>query len=708
MANIPTRPGQQVSARPYSMPEAQKISDARGGGGHLIGQGFMDLGVGLQKLGGGIGHVEQLADENAQKEQEKADRARANDATSEAIDNITTRTVGDAKHEAARQAAEAAFSEPDPEPVQRGDYKDQPLTEEQLLGAGGGTASSAEGAPATGAAAEAPAKAMPTEVQVGEAVAELRARREQPGGVRGFLGTKGLSASQLSAEAIGSVTQDRARIRKGLANDRQREIFDQQTLHLYAEARIRMEEHVARENTATIAATDLALKQSALTAVFADPENEDGARAQSAVVEQSIRSQNLPAPVMKAQLEAWQSKVATARITSLLDDKNFKGAEKVLDGAKGTLDPVVAKDLKKQVAVVRLGEEATTYADAAVEFAREPSGKVDLEKVDQMISRLPGGPLREAANKRADELKRESVAQWGQTVDNHYNSAFTTYLKTGRLSAVDPREKLWLEDNAPAKWHQLLTMQKADAEHARGAPPTADQQRAMTQFEVDLHDNRSDFAVMSEAEFNSKYASRLAKSDREKAGLMFAGAHSDAAKQGTLTTAEKGILIETGRAAGVFPPKQNDVSKWPDDQAQVHYKASQQLTDWATSYRRTYGKAPSEKEMQQKVDDLFLQGKDPEGGFLGIGGGTTRIEAETKGTGFAPKWTDKQKIEATTALKKIGAKATDAAVESYLRRKHGLPALPIQATPTEEPTTETPDIPQTSAEQTGTGHRGSY
>jgi len=76
----------------------------------------------------------------------------------------------------------------------------------------------------------------------------------------------------------------------------------------------------------------------------------------------------------------------------------------------------------------------------------------------------------------------------------------------------------------------------------------------------------------------------------------------------------------------------------------------------------------------------MLQGKNPERGFMGFGGNTTRLEAEVNDTAFVPKWSDAEKGKAAIALKAAGANADETTVDTYLRRKHKLPALPTRAT----------------------------
>jgi hypothetical protein len=91
--------------------------------------------------------------------------------------------------------------------------------------------------------------------------------------------------------------------------------------------------------------------------------------------------------------------------------------------------------------------------------------------------------------------------------------------------------------------------------------------------------------------------------------------------------------------------------------------------------------------VQEWTRELVRGGKKDGAGFLGFGGNQTRLEAEASGElgSYKPEWTVDEKAAAIEALRKAGARLDDAALDAFLRRKHGLPALPIQAAPAKAP-----------------------
>jgi hypothetical protein len=214
------------------------------------------------------------------------------------------------------------------------------------------------------------------------------------------------------------------------------------------------------------------------------------------------------------------------------------------------------------------------------------------------------------------------------------------------------------------------------------------QQVALAKLMADVADNPEKYATMQPEEFARTWFPQLHRSDRDRASGLLASMHAQANKPDKLSPIEQKMLLQLGREAGVFDPKQNDVSKWNDDDAQNFYVAQQRIAEMIATEKTATGKAPDLEKVKKWITEELLRGGKQEGkGFFGFGGNQTRLEAEAKGElgGYQPKWSDDEKATAIEELRKAGARIDDAALELYLRTKHGLPALPTQATTTEPP-----------------------
>ncbi len=140
------------------------------------------------------------------------------------------------------------------------------------------------------------------------------------------------------------------------------------------------------------------------------------------------------------------------------------------------------------------------------------------------------------------------------------------------------------------------------------------------------------------------------------------------------------MLVQVGREAGVFPSG-NDLTKWGDEESTVYYTAIRELGDRASEYKKQNGKPPPVDELKTWANELFLKGKVPGTGFMGMfQDKTTRIQSELGNGAFDPEFSKDDEQKARAALQAAGARRIDeAAISSYLRRKHRLGSLPTQA-----------------------------
>lgn len=652
MPRIPVFDKDQVAQAP-ARPDYQQLD-------HRDGTPALERGIG--ELAQGVGNLQAVNEERARKAKDRADAIAADDLFTQAQQYTTEQLHGRDETPAAKAGAAGADT----------------LTDADILSVG------------------------------------------EKSHVPGYLDTRGTEAHAKSSELLEALTKKYESLLKAAGNDRQRDIVRNRLNTLRESVRAQVAEHESQQFRVADQAATVGLTKTTINSAANLYDRPDDVRKLTEDTLASIKRSSLPEE-FEGKKQEFLSQVSQSMIGGFLRNGDVAGAEarykldeKTLgddaERVKAHIDQ--AKKGLEQGAVDVAGEAAAARAIGV--GMQSKTGWLDYDKAAAEIEKLPAGTpqevkVKDEARQRFERQAAIHKRQKSEAVERTFDRALESYRAAGSLTAVAPADKAWLKnhDNDPDAWERLRRIAQADVDHARGLPPTPAQEAEMTRFLVDVHDHPDRFATMSVEQFQSTWAPRLARSDRDRAGAVLAQMHDQAAKPGELTPMEGRMLLQQGREAGIFPDKQNDVSKWDDDeQAQLYYRAQKELTEAASDYRRSNGKPPPPELVQQWTSELLLKGKDPKRGFLGFGGNTTRLEAITKDTGFNPSFGDAEKASAAEALKKAGARVDDATVDAYLRRKHKLPAAPVKAAPAPAPDEEvvplppaaspdTPDIPTT-------------
>lgn len=487
-----------------------------------------------------------------------------------------------------------------------------------------------------------------------------------------------------------AANEDQLRVTNKLLQQKREQVFRQMAAH---ESR---QNEVVREGKYR-SALDAAVNNAA--SAPADPES---LKAAKTLGEGAV--------LIRGQTEGWSGeqtqqelgKFRTEMHVSVLKSMAKAGqgdlAEKYLKQNAAEIDGRVRQDVEEMVSVAgvklrgeALAQQAAGAGRTETPWLSEAAAREHLEKT--LEGATPA--LKDEARRRLDERVNDDKRLKNEAVVSHFNSALESYRSRGRLSDVsaDDRAFLMSKNNDPTAWERLLSIARSNRSEVESGPASGEQERALADFLVDAADNPDKYATMSVQRFNNEWAARLHPRDAKRAVSVLAEIHSGANKARPLAPTEQGMLLNTGREAGIFPSKGNDVSKWSQDEASVFYAASQQVSERTAEFRRANGKQPSLEEQQGWARELFLKGKVPGSGLL-FEDHTTRIQSELEGKPFTPEFTKAEKTAAEVALKNAGARRIDdAAVEQYLRRRYRLPSLPTQAAkpkapePKAEPTT---------------------
>lgn len=535
-------------------------------------------------------------------------------------------------------------------------------------------------------------KAIAAEVTDSETLFTRAATGELHGdsasGKKGFMSLQGREAEKDGAPVMERIEKARQDVANKLTNDDAKKLFLARTGKQVESLRGSVETHVSSERQRADVATLKARAGVATEAMFNAARAGDGAmvQLQSAALEGPIRALAMSPEDAERDVALWRRHAVTTQLDAFLDVRHLDVAEALLNDAKETLGPELAKKYREAIDTKKQALHGDALALELMNTARKPNGFIDTAKAIEGLQALGEDQRTEAVERAFGKWLQLEKQKEKEVSEGYFNRALSSYLQRHDLDDVQPLDELWLKspENDPQGW---LRMEQIAKSHRQGpGPASIGQSRAMTEFLVDVADHPEKYATMPLAEFNRTWLPKLSLQDGERAGVVLAQQHAAANRPDKLSPLETSLLLQKGRAAGVFDPKQRDVAKWDDEQAQDFYAAQQLLAERIAAHKRLTGKEPDLKQLEEWVDGLLLQGKDPEGGFMGFGGGTTRLEAEAKGTGFEPKWTDEQRAKAVEYLKKLGARTDDAAIDTVLRKVHGLPALPVTAGPAKDPT----------------------
>lgn len=497
-------------------------------------------------------------------------------------------------------------------------------------------------------------------------------------------GDAAIARATVAYDRIAKKRQDLAS--KTLQNDEQRQAFNEHADALQLDWKRQIETHVYHQRKVIEKITEQSTVSKALDDVannYAVPKSRAFHIAEAAA---AIRKYQFSKEEGDAKVADLQQKADKIVLNQYISAKDHEGARAYFAQAKERLG---ADSPQFEHAIGILGDKLGADSDALKILRSSPdpkgaSGWVDRGAVFAQLEALPAGERKD----RTDELvrrylsERESAKQ--QEIDGRFNSALTAFQKRRSLGDINPQDEAWLHAYAPLELEKLRNLAQSEAQRSRNAPATAQQEATFAKFKVDASDNPDKYATMPLERFQREWLPLMAPSDRDNAVNYFAQLHGQAAKPETLSPIEQRMLMQVGREAEIFPAKGNDISQWNDRAFNIYYRAAQLLTEKASAYKKLNGKPPPDEQMLKWTNEALMKGTRPSTGWFSDDK-TVRIEAEMKGTGYKPSWTDEDTSAAEKALRDAGALVDEKAVDNYLRRKHSLPAAPISAGSIPEP-----------------------
>lgn len=348
----------------------------------------------------------------------------------------------------------------------------------------------------------------------------------------GFLATRGKDAYAKSGEAIDAVRKRAEQIAKdNFADPADREEWLAHNLGALTNTERRIEAHAAQQFE--VARKDAAegIRAAALdgiaTATDAATAAEYTRAAEARLRELAPSQEGAAADVAKFRQDA-----LGVRIAKMLSDGDVAGAEQQYELAKthfGTTGPKVKAAIdaaKKAQGVQKFDVEAQQRVDALVEAGTKPNGQPDFQVMDAKMETIPAGPLRDEVEQRMTHAKTKAARRWDARVSREYDGALSTYLQAGSLSAVDPKAKSWLIENAPEEWAKLKAKERADASYWRNLREGKQEvdPRPLVAAKADI-DERADYyrSLTPEAFFREPAVQGLNPNALKEVGNYWAG-----------------------------------------------------------------------------------------------------------------------------------------------------------------------------------------
>lgn len=466
-------------------------------------------------------------------------------------------------------------------------------------------------------------------------------------GKPGFLETRGLDASAQSSKTLENLAKAREDIAAGTFTDQAaKERWLARSAGMFEDSRRKVETHVYQQRG--VAAQDALTGQLAASVQAVPGSTSDQVAAMGRRDADSIRGLQTSKEGGDAAVAKHWSDLASAHVLDLVSQGQIGEARSAYNGSKLALNEQAREHVEREIVHAEATQaqagkdlDGERAASTAVRDAVDPkSGWVNNAKALAAVEALPATTEKEVAIKTEARLRlayQLKIAEEvkSQTIVSRFNSALSAYQQSGTISAVSTDDKTWLKNKANKStgseadaWERLRAIARADAEHARGATTTPDEQRAFGQFVIWAASNPDKAATMTEEQFNAQVvgggdyqgqgtqAGPLAKKDRERAAAVLASYHGKAAKPEALTSEERNLLIEHGTESQTFG-QGRDVTKW--DQAQVDNltNGEAKLSAYKAMVRQTTGKDPTQKEIEAKIVSITTQHPIPGTGWFG-------------------------------------------------------------------------------------------
>lgn len=324
-----------------------------------------------------------------------------------------------------------------------------------------------------------------------------------------------------------------------------------------------------------------------------------------------------PAEQTKATLGNFRAKFhGTVLDKFLAPGGSLQSARDYFEATKDTLG-AKADDYGRVIAQKELGVHSEETVSGLLSVARDKFGRVVPEQASNALEAMEMEPeAKKQARELLDHRVKEVQAFEKQEVEQHFDTAYTAYLRGG-LGAVDAKERVWLETKAPQKWDQLRKEARTDARAGRTSDvdarrAAAEERRAQAaENALALADyGAKDVKEQASLDINAEYVGHADETTRLRIQKLQNRAKKDLEK-GEIPARQEFEDLVAGGLKGLDPKKEA-----PQFRAYMNGWRAQWYADHD-------GKGPTRSESEKE---------------LGAARANVLVEGKLWGTNEKPKW----------------------------------------------------------------------
>jgi Trp operon repressor len=428
-----------------------------------------------------------------------------------------------------------------------------------------------------------------------------------------FYSKDGLFSKQSATEllddeekAFGDFDRTVTSLREGFRSPEDQQAFLADMSGLRSSLRRQVETHVAQRFETEKVDSARARVEKGLTNIQA------GMWADPAEVAKEIGRMQESAPLLAPSAEGQEvarNDIATKAwltvIEQHLSQQDAVGARDVIK-AHGVELAAHRAALEKRIQAIENATTAETAASTIAKAASDARGWMNEKKAEELLGKVPPGPLRDEVEQRLDHKKTIAREIKKGDIDTAVNAALSSYTRGGNtLSAIRPDLKQWLQDNAADEWLKIVRADRAEHRSARAAQ--TEERRLQAQLNAEA---LSDFKAKETA-------------DQLKVGNIDTEyPDADLTTRNKIREEQKKARASQGKAEAIFGDEFKSAARAEALKAGIKGKKEQDrfisgLDSWRTNWSDTHGgKPPSREDFLKEVADRLLY---DDGGYFGRG-----------------------------------------------------------------------------------------
>lgn len=419
-----------------------------------------------------------------------------------------------------------------------------------------------------------------------------------------YLGLRGKEATEGSADTLEWLETRRQGLEEKLSNNEQKELFRKHSQRLVESAHETVERHAFAERKRAEVASLEARQQTTLQDIANKYTDDVATEKQAQAVEGTLRAFALSPEDADSKAAGWRAQVAETRLNQYLGANDWKGAQAVLDKAKGSLPAKAAAQFQRAIDSTKRDGVADAIASEIAKQSTSDDGRIDAETALQRLDASVQGDVKvkDEARQRLKQYIVESDAAWERETKRVSSAAYSAFNQSGwrgipgplkeELNARNPQLYDRLHDDSERKFRQRgldgAEARREQAERDRIAKNSFLELPASAQAETDVDE------FLAGRGASPGMASEI-KVHRRKAG--------DVVQKGEAASETEFVKQAKAAAQGIVRGK--DALKTFEAEALLEYRRMSEEKK----------RAPSGDESTKAIGGLLLKGMTGKGWF---------------------------------------------------------------------------------------------